>query len=703
MDPARPGVTLALVDTGYTATRESGPGVFVGVRNYVANNTNTTDDEGHGTTVGNIMHAQTGNGFGVAGVQYATPSKVLVYKVLDGSGSGSMDDVISAVKDAADGGARVINCSLGGSGYDSAGRPIPGVQQAWDDALAYVTATWLGRRGGLGQRERPGRLPGRGEGCGGGRRHRPVDGSAFVLLVLRSAARARGSRPARPRSTPRRARRSRAPARRSPRRIVAASLGMLWSLLPKATPASVTSAVLSTARDLGPAGFDNQYGNGELDVWAAYRKLMDTFPTQPPISVSVSGTPGFTTRLHLARRRRLRRDLPLRHRRRGVARPRRARPPTSTSAPTARTRASWPPPRATCSRVRAATVGFTVSTGRPALLSRRFAGADRYGTAAAVSRSAFPTSAPSVVIASGEGFPDALSASVLAYRSGAPLLLTRRTSLPKDTADEIARLHPSSAVIVGRDARRLRRRARGARGPRAERDADRRRRPLRDGRAGRARRARPRGRACPRGTVVVASGENFPDALAASPMAAAAGYPILLTRRDSLPAATSRALRRARRDAHDRRRRHAPPSPTPPLRRCRRSTRIAGRDRYETSRMVADARRRRGHPRPKRTRRRDRARASPTRSSGGVLMARLGGPMVLGDGGDAAMDAWLAGIGDGCERVDVFGSETVRARGVRRPRARAPCAACRRYERTERSARTPLRARPGRARAAGAR
>jgi putative cell wall-binding protein len=43
-------------------------------------------------------------------------------------------------------------------------------------------------------------------------------------------------------------------------------------------------------------------------------------------------------------------------------------------------------------------------------------------------------------------------------------------------------------------------------------------------------------------TVIVGSGEVFPDALAAGPLAARERLPILLTGRDHLPAATAAAL-----------------------------------------------------------------------------------------------------------------------------------------------------------------
>jgi putative cell wall-binding protein len=84
----------------------------------------------------------------------------------------------------------------------------------------------------------------------------------------------------------------------------------------------------------------------------------------------------------------------------------------------------------------------------------RVAGPDRYATAAEVSRRFFPAGLspdyPAVMVASGEGFPDALSASsVSAAVPQNPVLLTRRDQLPAATSSELARLRPASVLVVG--------------------------------------------------------------------------------------------------------------------------------------------------------------------------------------------------------------------------------------------------------------
>ncbi|MCS5723234.1 cell wall-binding repeat-containing protein [Herbiconiux sp. CPCC 203407] len=79
----------------------------------------------------------------------------------------------------------------------------------------------------------------------------------------------------------------------------------------------------------------------------------------------------------------------------------------------------------------------------------RIAGANRYAVAVAVSKSAFPNTAPVVYIATGANYPDALSAGPAAVKEGGPLLLTSGASLPPEVKAEVKRLKPSKIVVVG--------------------------------------------------------------------------------------------------------------------------------------------------------------------------------------------------------------------------------------------------------------
>ncbi|MGR0320594.1 cell wall-binding repeat-containing protein [Agromyces sp. ZXT2-3] len=79
----------------------------------------------------------------------------------------------------------------------------------------------------------------------------------------------------------------------------------------------------------------------------------------------------------------------------------------------------------------------------------RLAGASRYDTAAEIAEFGYPDGASTVFIATGENFPDALSAAPAAAAVDAPLRLVRRGSVPQRTMDELARLSPSRIVVVG--------------------------------------------------------------------------------------------------------------------------------------------------------------------------------------------------------------------------------------------------------------
>jgi SpoIID/LytB domain protein len=77
----------------------------------------------------------------------------------------------------------------------------------------------------------------------------------------------------------------------------------------------------------------------------------------------------------------------------------------------------------------------------------RLAGADRYATAA-LAAGLLPA-ATSAYVASGATFPDALAGAALAGHLGAPVLLTKATSLPAVTADVLTTMRPQSIWVLG--------------------------------------------------------------------------------------------------------------------------------------------------------------------------------------------------------------------------------------------------------------
>lgn len=100
--------------------------------------------------------------------------------------------------------------------------------------------------------------------------------------------------------------------------------------------------------------------------------------------------------------------------------------------------------------VSAAVAGDLVSEG---LDVQRIGGADRYETAALIARemeammgAAFPKTA---FLARGDVFADALCVSPLSYYNRFPILLTRTDTLPDSTADAIADLDIETGVVTG--------------------------------------------------------------------------------------------------------------------------------------------------------------------------------------------------------------------------------------------------------------
>lgn len=171
----------------------------------------------------------------------------------------------------------------------------------------------------------------------------------------------------------------------------------------------------------------------------------------------------------------------------------------------------------------------------------RLAGADRYETAAAVSRASFEAGAPVAYVATGAAFADALAGGAAAGRQGGPILLTSRTTLHPATATELARLRPGRIVVLGGTgaiadgvAQQLRGFATSGTVTRLA-GADRYTTAVAVSKATTS--PGPR-------VVYLATGTSFPDGLAGSPPGVRDQGPLLLTRPTALPAEVVAELRR---------------------------------------------------------------------------------------------------------------------------------------------------------------
>ena len=169
----------------------------------------------------------------------------------------------------------------------------------------------------------------------------------------------------------------------------------------------------------------------------------------------------------------------------------------------------------------------------------RVEGADRYATAAALSADAFVAPTPTVFIATGQSFADALTGgAAISGTVGGPVLLVLRDSIPAATATELQRLAPADIIVLGGTAA-------VSNAVLAQLDqyaTDPVQRKAGDDRYGTGVAVSFFFAAAPK--VYLATGESFPDALAGS---AAAGFndsPVLLVRKDCIPSAVDLEITR---------------------------------------------------------------------------------------------------------------------------------------------------------------
>ncbi|MFB2554131.1 cell wall-binding repeat-containing protein [Herbiconiux liangxiaofengii] len=167
----------------------------------------------------------------------------------------------------------------------------------------------------------------------------------------------------------------------------------------------------------------------------------------------------------------------------------------------------------------------------------RITGADRYVVSAAISAATFAPGVPVAFIASGEVFPDALSGSAAAGKSGGPVLLIQNGQIPESVRTELSRLSPAKIVVLGGPktvansvvdelTAKVPNTTRVSGADRFEVSAA----------------VSASSFAVGLRTVFVASGEVFPDALSGSAAAIANGSPVLLISRDSIPATVAAEL-----------------------------------------------------------------------------------------------------------------------------------------------------------------
>jgi len=127
---------IAVLDTGVMATHPDLAGRVLAGYDFVNNDTNAADDNGHGTWVAGIIASKPNDGYGIAGISWT--DKVLPVKIMDREGTGSTADLLAGINWAAAHGATVINMSVGGFPYSQLIQDA--INDAWAAGIVLVAA-----------------------------------------------------------------------------------------------------------------------------------------------------------------------------------------------------------------------------------------------------------------------------------------------------------------------------------------------------------------------------------------------------------------------------------------------------------------------------------------------------------------------------------------------------------------------------------
>ncbi len=127
---------VAVLDTGVQANHPDLAGRVLPGYDFVNDDSNAADDNGHGTWVAGIVASSANDGYGIAGISWS--DKILPVKIMDRQGTGSTADLLAAISWAVDHGATVINMSVGGFPYSQILQDA--VNDAWAEGVVLVGA-----------------------------------------------------------------------------------------------------------------------------------------------------------------------------------------------------------------------------------------------------------------------------------------------------------------------------------------------------------------------------------------------------------------------------------------------------------------------------------------------------------------------------------------------------------------------------------
>jgi len=272
------GRKIVILDTGYNYNHPELASSFLGGRDFVNNDNDPLDDNGHGSHVAGII---TADGVDPKAKGIAPATGIISGKVLDATGNGYFSDMVTAIYWAVDGpdgiagttddfNADAISMSIGSSipyvykGYCDSAMPdlTAAIKYAVDRGVVVVVAA--GNEGSPGvsipgcvsYSLTVGAVDSKDKVASFSSKGGAVDVTAPGVSIYSSwlgtqYKLASGTSMATP--------------------MVSATVALVKNSHPLYTPAQVQTALTKTAKDLGKVGWDSSYGWGRIDAYSAVK------------------------------------------------------------------------------------------------------------------------------------------------------------------------------------------------------------------------------------------------------------------------------------------------------------------------------------------------------------------------------------------------------------------------------------------------
>lgn len=290
-------LVLAIIDTGCDTGHPEFGGRVVAGYDFVNNDSNPSDDNGHGTCCAGIALGAGNNGQGIAGVAWGV--KLMPVKVLNASGSGTYTAIANGINWAADNGAKILSLSLGGSANSTM---EAAVNYAYGKGCAIFCATGNGNASSLSYpaaygnsigvgalspcNERKSTTSCDGEYWWGSNYGAGIDFMAPGVRIHTADIRGSGGFGSGDYISDFNGTSSACPH--------AAGIGALvWSQNPSLTNAQMLSVLQTYCDDMGAAGYDTQTGYGRLNAHQAVLNAGGGPPPPPPPPPTTIFSEGF--------------------------------------------------------------------------------------------------------------------------------------------------------------------------------------------------------------------------------------------------------------------------------------------------------------------------------------------------------------------------------------------------------------------------